>query len=241
MTTSRPTSTMTTRQKVIIVSFVIVLIFLAWQVYGLFGGGGGGTVATAPSTTSPTSAVPPTGPAISPNVPQPASLSKPAAPLTPQEAELLRQQKELEAKYLAAVNELQMLRIEREIAETNKAIMAAKFDTISSEKHIVDLLKPQPLVTPGSYAAGLETPVAPQPTTPVPQPTTPTIESYQVISVTQINYKWTAVLGYQGNLYSVQVGDVLPADQSKVISIDKTGVVLLKDSTRKKLSLVPII
>jgi hypothetical protein len=62
-----------------------------------------------------------------------------------------------------------------------------------------------------------------------------------VISVSQLQNRWGAVLGYQGNLYSVFSGDVLPPDGSKVISISKSGVILEKNGIRTLVSMVPVI
>ena len=60
--------------------------------------------------------------------------------MSQREMELLAQQKQIEAKYIAALNELQALRLEREIAETNKAIIDAKLGTITAQKNIIDLI-----------------------------------------------------------------------------------------------------
>src|SRR5690606_24594193 len=137
-----------------------------------------------------------------------------------------------------AVNELQMLKIQRDIAETNKAIAGAKLDTVNAQKNIVTLLAPE---QPSNYAQHLVNPTgAAAPTAGTPPPTIIEVP-YTVISVTEIQGRWGAVIGAQGKLYNVHVGDVLPADKSKVISINKSGVVLEKDGVKKIVSLVPII
>lgn len=260
-------SNMTTRQKVTAGLFVLILLFLIYQVYAMLGGGGGQTKPTPP----PTAHVAPAGPA--PNIPHPtpipvpqgaAQIPKPTPVMSPREMELLRLQQETENKYIAALNELQMLRIEQQIAETTKAIMAAKLDTITSQKGIVDLLKPPepPRITQTGYAQGLVTPmpsgsaVVPTPPTaptiiqaPSAPPTTvvttttktqPEI-AYTVISVSQLQGHWNAVMGFQGSLYNVHIGDFLPPDQSKVIAIDRSGVLVERNGIKRKISLVPII
>src|SRR5579883_2504935 len=239
-------SGMTGRQKVTAAVFVVVVIIIIWQIKGLFSGGG--TSATIPpAPQGPTTAMAPKPPGTA-GVPQPAAMppaapaSKPeAAAMSAREAELMKMQQETEAKYLAALNELQMLKVSKEIAETNQAIMKAKLDTVASEKSIMQLLAPStPQTPPQAYAQGLANgaPAAPPSTATTVTSAEP---SYTVISVTQLQYKWSAVLGYQGNLYSVSVGDVLPSDGSKVVSIDKSGVMLEKNGEKKKISLVPII
>ena len=156
-------------------------------------------------------------------------------------------QQETQAKYVAALNELQMLKVTLEIAETTKNIAAAKLDTVKNQKDTVDILSgPRVPVSPQGYAQGLEGPsqtVTQTQTIQAPKPLLVSSEvNYTVVSVSQLRRKWNAVLGAQGSLYSVTVGDVLPADGSTVLSIDKSGVILGgKDGQQKKLSMVPII
>lgn len=242
-------STMTTRQKAMIGVFALIIIIVIWQVMGLMGG----ESAPAPITPAPqgTAGTPPAnfaqGPANRPSpqqmMPQPAPLQK-ATGMTQREMELMKLQQETQAKYLEALNELQMLRVSRELAETNQAIMTAKLATVTAQKGIMDLLAPPaapPPVAPQAYARGLVSPTATGPGLPPLGPTAAPEVTYSAISVSQLQYKWSAVLGYQGNLYHVSVGDILPADGSKVISIDKSGVVLEKEGVKKKISLVAII
>ena len=59
---------------------------------------------------------------------------------------------------------------------------------------------------------------------------------YVVISVSMQFDRWSAVLGNQGKLYNVSVGDNL-SDGSTVVSINKTSVVLSKDDRKRKLSI----
>ena len=227
---------LTTRQKITGGLFVVIVIFLIWQVMGLFGGGG----ETAPAVAQ---AITPMGNAA----PTPTPVPKQTTTLSPREMELLKLQQETEAKYIAALNELQMLKIEREIAENNKAIMAAKLDAITAQKNIVTLLSPPaPQVLPGAYAQGLGGGAASggAPTTgPGGQPIAAEAKEadYTVVSVSQLQRRWSAVLGYQSNLYNVSIGDVLPPDGSTVVSINQSGVVLQKDGAKRKVSLVPII
>lgn len=222
------------RQKIMLVGVILVAAFLAWQVFGMFGGGS--------SEPTPTQAAP------LPPPPQSTTLAAAAkkVELTPREIELMQLQKETEAKYIAALNELQMLKVEKDIAETNKAIAAAKLDTITSQKNTVELLTGPQQPAPNYAQALSNAPVSATPQQSPPSSTnnvaTPTAAvTYTVISVSQIHYKWNAVLGYQGNLYNVAIGDVLPPDGSKVVSIGKSGVTLEKGGVKTQVSLVPII
>ena len=227
---------MSTRQKVTAGVFVVIVIVLLWQLPGLLGGGGDETITPSPTQIAAT------GPQATP---VPAPLPKPE--MSEREKALLQQQKEMEAKYIAAVNELQMLKLQRDIVETSKAIADAKLGLVTAQKNIVTLLEPPPppSVAPGGYAQGLSGgPVSVVPGQEQAPPTTvkQTQEvSYTVVSISQLKSQWNAVLGYQTNLYRVSIGDTLPADGSTVISIDQSGVILEKDGTRKKVSLVPVI
>lgn len=235
-------SNMNMRQKVTAGALVLILIVIIWQVVGLFGGG---------STKAPTSAAvkstgAPAAMTAQQAMPQPAELVKTQAPTSQREMELMQLQQETQAKYLSAVNELQMLKVTREIAETNQAIMAAQLATVTAQKNIVTMLAPQQQMMASDYGRGLVNPAgASAQVKPTGQSqTTATIVpdvTYTVISVSQLQYRWNAVLGYQGNLYNVSVGDVLPADGSVVKSINKSGVTLEKNGVIKKISLVPII
>lgn len=229
---------MTTRQKLTAAVFVIILLIVVWQLYGLFS-----SDTSAPIVPKTTTAGTPGAPLkTGMQTPQPAQLSARTETLSPREMELIKLQQETQAKYVSALNELQMLKITRDIAETNQAIATAKLATITAEKGVVDLLtvKPTPPPPPTTYAPPGVNQVG-QPTKPLPVEEAETDVAYSVISVSLLQFKWNAVLGYQGNLYSVAVGDVLPPDRSKVVAISKSGVVLERKGVRRRLSLVPII
>jgi len=232
------TAGMTPRQKMIVGILFLVIIVVLWQVVGLFRGKSSTPAPVVATNQTMTPAMRANAPGAGPKeaVPQPADVQKPV--LSPREIALAQLQEETQAKYLAALNELQMLKISREIAETNRAIAIAKLATITAEKNTLTLLTNQP-VAPGSYAKGLLNPTATGPQ--AQRPVVATEVSYSVVSVSQLQYKWSAVLGYGGSLYSVSIGDVLPPDGSTVVSINRSGVVLSKDGVTKKVSLVPVI
>lgn len=244
-------SGMNPRQKITVGVFLVVLIIIIWQVWGLFSGGGSSAPAVAPAKPGAMAGAPGTPGAMNARpqmqTPQPVQLAQKPEPLSPREIELMKVQQETQAKYVAALNELQMLKISRDIAETNQAIVAAKLATVTAQKGIVDLLTPKPVPAPpppASYGAALANPTGQLPTPPasLTPPPAPEVEvSYTVVSVSLLQYKWSAVVGNAGNLYNVSVGDFLPPDRSKVVSISKAGVVLEKNGVRKKISLVPII
>lgn len=252
---SQVSSAMTTRQKITIAAFAIIILVILWQIYSLLRGSSPSPT-TMPGAAKGNPSAMNTNMPMKPAAPQPAQLMKPQpAMMSQEEANMLRMQQQAESQYLSAINQLQMLKIERDIAETNKAIMTAKLDTVTAEKGIVDLLQPPaPPPTQATYARGLLNPGIP--TTPqniVNQPPPPVSEvnvqratvtpevNYTVISVSRLQSQWAAVLGYQGNLFNVKVGDILPADGSVVVSVGNSGVLLERKGIRRKISLVPII
>lgn len=261
---SLPTSSMTTRQKLTIVALIIVVLLIVWEIYSLFGSGSSTpSIKPTPTANHPPAAMnssTPNGMMPQTPPPQPAQLMKPQQiSMTPEEANLMRMQQQSESQYLSAINQLQMLKVERDIAETNKAIMTAKLETVTAEKRIVDLLQPPaPPPTTATYARGLVNPVStnvepanvhpPMTTTvttttptPPPAPTVTPDVNYTVISVSRLQNRWAAVVGYQGSLFNVSVGDILPPDSSMVISIGRSGILLEKKGVKRKISLVPII
>ncbi len=228
------------RQKIIMGIVVLVMGFLGYQVYHMFSGGSASETQITPQGTG---AAVPQGP-----TPQPAQLLQTGSaekntPLSEREMQLIKLQQETEAKYIAALNELQMLKVQKDIAETNKAIVTAKVDTVTAQKNLVDLLAPaaQPQQSYAQQAQGGITAAQGGAQEGIQQQAAP-VSSYTVVSVSHLQGRWNAVMGYQGKLMNVFVGDTLPADGSKIQSIDKTGVTLkLQDGTTKRISLVTII
>ena len=252
-------SGMPTKQKVMIVAMVIIILVIAWQVIGLMGGGS--SSAPSPAIKPPANqAAKSTGAAASPTE---MHATSPANAQAMQQAELkqaqvasdtrfLQLQQDSEQKYLGKINDLEDLKIQRAIAETNQAIATAKLATVTAEKSISDLLtKPvAPEVPAGVYANKLTNPAnTPENAAGLPGggqlppgiiSSTPQAE-YTVISVSMQLGRWNAVIGYQGKLYSVVIGDVLPADNSIVVRINKNGVILRKEGRSRKISIMSAI
>lgn len=252
------------KQKAMAAITFIVIVVVIWQIIGLFRGDSKPTTAPASGAAKKTVAMNATS--TTPGAPTPSSDSKVVAPanendLMPagilslhREAGLLKNQQEEQQNYLTALNQLQILKVKRDIAETNQAIAAARLATATADKSMSDLLtQPTPPQVPiDAYAnklAGptpLGVPVAvgggpmgsdnknnPTATTAAP----PAEGMYDVISVSMEFQKWNAVLGSQGKLYNVIIGDVL-TDGSKVVAINKNGVWLEKDGKKKKISIL---
>lgn len=287
------------KQKVMIVVVIGVVLFLAWQMKAMFGGdsapppptipakpgaqqmtakGPGGNPAPAPVPGATPTSMPPGGLGAVPGGGGPAAPSAesgiPKQSMLQANAELLRLQQETQKKYIAALNELEMLKLKIEIAKANESLTNTKLSTITTEKKMSDLLTvappppppaPLPTLPEGTFASNMASPVAAGQSIPggsasaggaagalpsslppgvVPGGHTPPAESappavaYIVLSVSYKDNKWNTVIGYQDKLYSVSVGDILPTDGSKVLSINKNGVVLgTKDGKKRTISM----
>lgn len=186
-----------------------------------------------------------------PDIPKPAPMlnaqAKPITAATPREQELMKMQQETENKYIAALEQLQLLLVEKDIANANKDIAAAnksfvisKKDTLMAQKMIVDTLTPpKPVFRPVVDSAPVRTNNAPPPKSPVANSAP---DTYSVVSVSYTRGKWVAVLATTaGKLYSVSVGDMLLDDGSKVLSIGRSGVTLDNKGTERKLPMVSVI
>ncbi len=240
-------------QKVISVVILMVIVFSIWEVIGMFRGGKNASATIAPAQPAVTATAPAQKTPLKPDLPKsmppvvqqvagPASVAavprQPASPhltsqqshpeveSTPPSSIVLVQQEQVQSKYVTALNELQMLKIQKEIAETSQAIVAAKLATATAEKSISDLLS-EAEVTSVNKPGG--TNIGPSSTTIMSPPPGPPGEmpgTYSVQSVTMEQDQWHAVVKFKDKLYDVSVGDMLPPDKSLVKAIDQRGVTL---------------
>ncbi|MDR3490514.1 MAG: hypothetical protein P4M12_00560 [Gammaproteobacteria bacterium] len=261
------------KQKIIIVAVLVIVFIIIWQASSLFSGGSTPAPA-APAPVAPTPMSPGAPTPLTPTTPRPAmgnagpgaampaSISSPTqgsaatqAQIAPSQAvqidpEQLQKQRENEKKYIQAVNDLQMLKIQKEIADTNLAITNSKLDTITSEKKLSDLLvgPVHPPVAEGMYVNNLVAPAIRGQSKSSAADAGMDV-SYVVLSVSKKDNQWGAVIANivekvsenvvkkQETLFSVTVGENLPPDGSLVVSIDKNGVVLQKDGVRRRLQI----
>lgn len=252
---------LTPKQKITGVVTVIMIAIVIWQVIELIPSSPKATpVATAatpvatpaPGTAAPAPTTQPTT-AAAPQPVAPTPIPEPAVAQVKTESDalnstVLKIQQDTQAKYITSLNELQMLKVQKEIAETNQAIAAAKLATVTSEKGITDVLtKPSQSMMPTEIISSL--PVIQAPPTPPPpapalsggvaeaaaKPAAPVATEYTVQSVAMSDNRWTALLNAGGKIFTVTVGQILSIDGSVVVSIDRDGVVLSKDGKEKKL------
>jgi type IV pilus biogenesis protein PilP len=248
---------MPTKQKVMAGVVGVIMIVIIWQVFQMFGGGASAPPENTPQTANMTAAQPGNMAAGAPGG-APGAAAPAAAPVQPAvkdsnvpSSEFLEAQKETQAKYVSALNDLQMMRLEKEksdidqsIAASKQAIATANLAKLKAETEMRDIItKPVVNMPASGYAGQLEGgaqagSIPGAPPTQISQAVVAEPQ-YVVISVSMQFNKWTAVLGSQGKLFNVSVGDVLPDDGSMVMQISKNGVVLkTKNGGRKKVSLV---
>ena len=241
-------STLTTKQKVIGVLTLVIIAFIIYEVIGLFSSGGSKPVAITPT---PPAQPKQTGTASAPvGTAVPSAQQTAAVPILPtvniitpptQPINLKQEQQQQEA-YLDSVNQLQLLKVKKDIAEANQAIATARLATETANKNMSDLLTQPalPQVSSSVYSNKLAGTSLSTLETGAPESikTPPQIAeiSFVVISVSMEFDHWNAILGYQGKLYTVSIGDTL-LDGSTVVTINKNGVVLVKDGKRRKINI----
>ncbi len=222
--------------KIKIGAAVVVLLIVIYMMIGMFSSG-----TEEPPKMKPNPDIPKPG-ELMPAPPKPAQQSAAAAESS--DAKLLALQTEAQARYMTALNELQMLKINKDIAEANKAIMKAKEDTVTSQVKIVTLLTPP--APPAPPAQVEQKPVNPGladvslrgvP----PAPAQPKNDDMSVVSVTNIRGRWMAVINGGKALYKVTIGDTIPDEESTVVSIDRSGVTVEKDGTKRKIYMNSVI
>lgn len=229
------------RQKVIIVAIVIIFLIVIYNIVGLFRNSGTTTTPTVATTTTPAVTTPP---ASAPGNPKEATA---ASAITDQSAaanssvrqthvlpnlEILRLESQKQTEYMSDLSELQLLKVQRQIAETKQAIAAAKLATITAETGIADSL-----TVTGQGRGNVSQQQVTLNTNFTPPAPAPSINaSYTLMSVSFQGKKWTAVIKDSANYVIVSVGDKL-SDGSTVQSIDRAGVTIKKDNTITKLAL----
>lgn len=264
-----PKASKSSKQKIILGIIVLIVLGVAWQMLGLKGGSESTITPspTAPGAKPMTGASPSGGMAA--NTPgmqgqtaaQTQELATPKASSIPVNMELLKLQQQTQADYLASINKLQMLKIQREIDETKTAIANAELNRMTAEKNIADLITSKE----GMGGGGEMGPIGAggSPTGPtggfnplgMPQTTTTTtttpatvgipanrmpkeapLTTYSLMSVAYQGNRWNAVIG-EGKIYkTVTVGDTLD-DGSVVTSINRQEVILKRDNKPRTLTL----
>ncbi len=251
-------SDMTPKKKATLGAIIVFSLLIIWQLIGLLGGGGGNEAAV-PAVAKSAAPV-----KMTPGIPNSmgASATSPPSVVVASSADVKKLlaadertqkiQKASEDKYMQSLNDLEGLKIQREIAEMNQAIASAKLATATAERNMMDLsLKSMPVpVSAAAYANGLVAPTAQGEVVATPSGVDSTAintgksssvhatNDYTVISIFMQGDRWTAVLGYQGKLFNVSVGERLPTDGSIVTAINENAVTLQQNGRTKEITML---
>jgi hypothetical protein len=258
------------KQKIMIAVIVVIVLVILWQVLG---GSGSGESTPAPVAKGKQGGVP----AMGANKPDGSGAMMSSGGAQPQQApstdntlrqapvpinaELMKLQQQTQVDYIASVNKLEMLKIQRDIDETKTAIANAELSRMTAEKSIADLITsrensgggdmgpiggqpnspfgnpPPPDVKTGSPTGALPTSLPPV-TRAAPPPVT-----YNVVSVTYQGHRWAAIIAPEGkstSMSTVHVGDTLD-DGSVVVAISRDGIMVKHDNKMRKIMIASTI
>jgi hypothetical protein len=231
---------METKKILTIVAVIAVVGVVGYEVALMAGIGGGEDVATQEAATK-------AAPTVHPDTPKTVALIPPPPPaakvLTPEEQQAMKVQQENQARYIDALNTLQMLKVQKDIADANKDIMKAKEDMITSEHKIVDMLKPVQTTNPTAFIDSGGHAVSPSSSAPSSMMNSNSggNNEISVVSITNLQGRWKAVLSTGSRLISVSIGDELADDHSTVIGIDRSGITLEKQGVKRKVMMASVI
>jgi len=237
---------MPAKQKATIAVIAVIFLIIAWQIYGLIGGGGSSS-APQPTIAKPTVVTKELKLADSnannatAQSNEQVSVRESTVRNSPRFNEM---QARTEEKYLRKLSDLEQLKLQQQIAETNQAISAAKLATVSAEKDISNLLT-APSQSQQSeqsqlsgYSQQIQQQVAEEKQKQEEEANLIPDANYNVVSVSRSLNVWQAILSLDGKYYGVRVGDTLPPDGSVVRAINQKRVLLRKDGKNRSISMV---
>jgi type IV pilus biogenesis protein PilP len=131
-----------------------------------------------------------------------------------------------------------MLKLQKEIDETKTAIAAAELNRMTAEKNIADMITSTQNIAPAAPAPAATNQAAPPPPPQVIHgPPVKSEASYTLMSVSYEGGRWSAVVGLEGKLFTVSVGDVLQPDDSVVMAINKKEIQLKRDTRTRTVAI----
>jgi septal ring-binding cell division protein DamX len=198
------------RSKVIIGLIVVALIILIWQLSLLFGGNVSLKPAPKIETMSIKKAIDPRD-VIARHNQETASLLATGVENTTGDNAAANQQ-----KYLALVNEYQMLEIQRMIAQDQAAIAQSRAATAEALAKVAQAGGTASAADLGMNDASVNN-----------------TSDYELIYTGEDNGEWTATLKKNGQFNDVTTGSTLP-DGAKILSVDDNGV-LIQSGNQKRL------
>jgi predicted transcriptional regulator len=209
------------KQKILIPVTVVVLGILGWQIYGFMGENSASTRAAKSGAMRPVAdSVARVNRVIANNEAGPEASSKPAAIISEQDKQRLKDVSQSDAEYLKLIQEYQLLQVQRRIAEDTRAIAVAKLETV---KALAEASK-----FGGSGNSGPHT---------VSMGSMDT--DYKLVFTGQEAGQWTATLKMNDQLMDVVTGTTLP-DGYKVTAVDGDAVTLQRADKQKIISFLGV-
>ena len=207
-------------QKIKLIIVIAVVIIILYMLSGLFSGNS--SSGYTPPTATNNKGSPTVQPQLVANVVQKQSIAKPDI--------LLNNLNEKQMAYLKAVNDLQMLQLQQQIAQTKQQIAQAELQAAQSNKQLQLIVSPPP---PPLFS----NPDQSQSVQPPPVAVVPTI-TYQLEYLANEGGKWQVILSANGSLINATMGTVLP-DGSTITNISGTSVTLTLNNQTKVLTIAP--
>ncbi len=239
---------MPAKQKATIAVIAVVFLIIGWQILQLFSGGSSATTQKMVQKQT----------VINKELKLASSSASPVARKTNEDeisvhessisndSKFKEMQRRVEEKYIGRLSELEQLRLQRQIAETNQAISAAKLATVTAEKDISNLLtapttqqtKVQQLSEYSQQIQQAAEVKAKKAIEEEEEKNKIPDAKYSLVSVSKSLNKWQAVLSLGDRLYGVRVGDTLPPDGSKVTGISARNIFLERDGKKRTINIV---
>jgi hypothetical protein len=219
------------KQKIMLAITIVIILIVVWNIIGLSGGGGGSETPSPQPPMASLNKPMPTTTAATPVTALPVVNEPKQAPI-PEDNDIFKLSRQTQEDYLKDLNQLQLLKVEREITETQVAIASAELNRKMAEHNISEFIinkSGRADLTEENTSAAV--PITSNITQPIEQPR---VSSYVLHSVSYEGGKWNAVIGFQGKMSTATVGDVLE-DGSVVFSINRNAVILKNGNATKKL------
>ena len=209
-----------TKQKILIPVTVVVLGILGWQLYGLMATDSVATPSVRPTTMSAINNVAqPRQPIPAADMAAPQAVRQPAAVVSDQDKQRLREISQSDTEYLKLIQEYQLLQVQRRIAEDTRAIAVAKLETVKA------LAETSTFGGSGNLGSNLSMGKMDG--------------DYKLVFTGQEAGQWTATLKMNDQLMDVVTGTHLP-DGYKVMMVDGDSVTLQKADKQKVVSFLGI-
>jgi septal ring-binding cell division protein DamX len=213
------------KQKILLTLIIIAVAYLLWQIYDMFFAGSAPvaiplptlSTASAPAATQTFQPVPATIPTQttmpSMNTTAAVTTTTTAQPQPLTEVTLHAPLTNIQAQYLKLVDQYQLVKMQRLVADEQAAMVASK-EKIAEANQQIAKISGGPVDNSQSMVGG--------------EPTTTSPTGYQLMYIDYQDGHWTATLNKNGQFQEVNVGTTLD-DGTRVLKIDQNGTIIRQD------------